>query len=131
MKKERIKIYAGVITLVAALTGGSLVLYDSTIDHTTEVCPFTAILGPNHQINKINSDANKKNGITGEYMEQEYAPSGYVVNGDTAVKYQTIQDNDTDEYTLTSEKVTSLSTAECAVVKQDGKVRNILILKRK
>ena len=56
MKKNKViknlVVCAGASAIIGGTFGG-LALYDSHIDHTEEICPFTHILGIEHQIEKI------------------------------------------------------------------------------
>lgn len=57
MKKNKViknlVVCAGAAAIIGGGTAVGLALYDSHIDHTEEICPFTHILGVEHQIEKI------------------------------------------------------------------------------
>lgn len=76
--EKRIKKFAGSAVLLAALTlGGTIAINEYTVNHNDRICLLTKIIGYQHQIQKIDTDAdNIKNGIFAEYSEIYYeAPS--------------------------------------------------------
>ena len=80
MEKNRIKKFTGIV-LLSALIAEGIALYDSTIDHTSEICPITKMwnIVPNniesedgsiiptgiyvHQIPEMKKDFAEKGGI--------------------------------------------------------------------
>lgn len=78
--KNKIVKFAGATLLAGAISVGGLAIYDSTIDHTQEICPFVSILGVQHQVNAINNDKdNWSNGIQAEFRETAYITGQYLV----------------------------------------------------
>lgn len=84
MKKKtgRFMIYAGSIIVASALSMAGVVINDSKIDHTKEICILTRNFGFIHQLAMINkSKINIESGIKARYFDK-----GYIVDAADGTK---------------------------------------------
>lgn len=91
--KKRIKKFAGVTPLVAAVAiGGTIAINEYTVNHNENICLLTRILGWDHQVQAINKDEeNIKNGVFAEYSEIYYeVPDGYIIHRKDMTGYKKV-----------------------------------------
>ena len=91
--KKRITKFIGSAALMTALTlGGIITINEYTVNHNDRICLLTKIIGPQHQVEKIDNDQdNIKNGIFAEYSEMYYeVPAEYTIHHKDMMGYKKI-----------------------------------------
>ena len=131
MKKStrNIIISASAAAIIGGAAGG-LVLYDSNFDHTESICPFTKVLGVEHQIEKISEKEKYYDVFTNSTMsytvpyivaETKLVPYCSYEGYDYIPEYGTIAPNYVTEYkevitTVEKNKQYNITAAEDEIV---------------